>query len=125
MIRTSAAAALAGLRQVITVLLDDSPATDGPPARFGQVADLMNELRSAGMTLHAHRNRHYQLPARRSPSSAHSAPVVSVRPAAARSLLHRDRSARRPRSYRLANLPLVAEWINDSPNPPTVLVANR
>jgi signal transduction histidine kinase len=54
-IRTSAAAALADLRQVITVLREDSPATDGPPRPgFGQLADLLEESRSAGMTLHAH-----------------------------------------------------------------------
>jgi signal transduction histidine kinase len=54
-IRTSATAALADLRQVITVLREDSPATDGPPQPgFGQLADLLEESRSAGMTLHAH-----------------------------------------------------------------------
>ena len=54
-IRTSAAAALADLRQVITVLREDSPATDGPPQPgFGQLADLLEESRAAGMTLHAH-----------------------------------------------------------------------
>lgn len=53
-IRTSAAAALAELRQVITVLREDSVATDGPPQPgFGQLADLLQESRSAGMTLHA------------------------------------------------------------------------
>jgi signal transduction histidine kinase len=53
-IRTSATAALADLRQVITVLREDSPATDGPPPPgFGQLADLLEESRSAGMTLHA------------------------------------------------------------------------
>ena len=53
-IRTSAAAALAELRQVITVLREDSAATDGPPQpSFGQLADLLAESRSAGMTLDA------------------------------------------------------------------------
>ena len=53
-IRTSAAAALAELRQVITVLREDSAATDGPPQPgFGQLADLLEESRSAGMALDA------------------------------------------------------------------------
>ena len=53
-IRTSAAAALADLRQVITVLREDSAATDGPPQPgFVQLADLLQESRSAGMTLDA------------------------------------------------------------------------
>jgi len=54
-IRTSATAALADLRQVITVLREDATAADGPPQPgFGQLADLLEESRSAGMTLHAH-----------------------------------------------------------------------
>jgi signal transduction histidine kinase len=54
-IRTSAAAALADLRQVITVLREDATGADGPPQPgFGQLADLLEESRSAGMTLHAH-----------------------------------------------------------------------
>jgi len=53
-IRTSAAAALADLRQVITVLREDSAATAGPPQPgFGQLADLLQESQSAGMTLDA------------------------------------------------------------------------
>jgi signal transduction histidine kinase len=53
-IRTSAAAALADLRQVIIVLREDSAATGGPPQPgFGQLADLFQESRSAGMTLDA------------------------------------------------------------------------
>jgi signal transduction histidine kinase len=52
-IRTSAAAALGELRQVITVLREDSAITDGPPQPgFSQLADLLQESRSAGMTLH-------------------------------------------------------------------------
>jgi len=54
-IRTSAAEALADLRQVITVLREDSAATDGPPQPgFGQLEILLEESRSAGMTLDAH-----------------------------------------------------------------------
>ena len=53
-IRTSAALALADLRQVITVLREDSAAADGPPQPgFAQLADLLQESRSAGMTLDA------------------------------------------------------------------------
>ena len=53
-IRTSAAAALADLRQVITVLREDSTAADAPPQPgFGQLADLLGESRQAGMTLDA------------------------------------------------------------------------
>jgi signal transduction histidine kinase len=53
-IRTSAADALGDLRQIITVLREDSAAADGPPQPgFGQLADLLNESRSAGMTLDA------------------------------------------------------------------------
>ncbi|HEY0999660.1 MAG TPA: histidine kinase [Streptosporangiaceae bacterium] len=53
-IRTSAAAALGDLRQIITVLREDSAATDGPPQPgFGQLADLLQESRSAGMTVDA------------------------------------------------------------------------
>ena len=51
-IRTSASATLGDLRQVITVLREDSAATDGPPQPgLGQLADLLQESRSAGMTL--------------------------------------------------------------------------
>ncbi len=54
-IRTSAAAALADLRQVITVLREDATAADGPPQPgFGQLGDLLEESRAAGMTVHAH-----------------------------------------------------------------------
>jgi len=54
-IRTSAAAALTDLRQVITVLREDCTAGDGPPQPgFGQLTDLLEESRAAGMTLHAH-----------------------------------------------------------------------
>jgi len=53
-IRTSAAAALADLRQVISVLREDSAATAEPPQPgFAQAADLLQESRSAGMTLDA------------------------------------------------------------------------
>lgn len=53
-IRTSASAALSELRQVITVLREDSVAVAGPPQPgFGQLAELIAESRSAGMTLHA------------------------------------------------------------------------
>ena len=48
-IRTSATAALADLRQVITVLREDSAAADGPPQPgFGQLADLLQESRQPG-----------------------------------------------------------------------------
>jgi signal transduction histidine kinase len=54
-VRTSAAAALGDLRQVITVLREDSAASDRPPEPgFGQLADLLEESRSAGMTLSEH-----------------------------------------------------------------------
>ena len=54
-IRTSAAAALADLRQVITVLREDSPAVGGPPQPgFGQLEDLLEESRAAGMIVDAH-----------------------------------------------------------------------
>jgi signal transduction histidine kinase len=53
-IRTSAAAALGDLRQIITVLREDAAATADPPQPgFGQLADLLQESRSAGMTLDA------------------------------------------------------------------------
>jgi signal transduction histidine kinase len=51
-IRTSAASALDDLRQVITVLREDVDSSDGPPQLgFGQLSDLLEESRSAGMTL--------------------------------------------------------------------------
>ena len=51
-IRTSAAAALGDLREVITVLREDSVGADGPPQPgFGQLAELLEESRSAGMTV--------------------------------------------------------------------------
>jgi signal transduction histidine kinase len=54
-IRTSAAAALGELRQVITVLREDSDGVTAPPQPgFGQLAELLEESRSAGMTLDAH-----------------------------------------------------------------------
>jgi signal transduction histidine kinase len=54
-IRSSAAAALADLRQVITVLRENATATYDPPQPgFGQLADLLEESRAAGMTLHAY-----------------------------------------------------------------------
>jgi signal transduction histidine kinase len=54
-IRTSAAAALADLRQVITVLREDSGDGTGPPQpAFSQLPALLAESRSAGMALQAH-----------------------------------------------------------------------
>jgi signal transduction histidine kinase len=54
-IRTSAADALNDLREVITVLREDTDAGTGPPQPgFGQLADLLAESRSAGMTVEAH-----------------------------------------------------------------------
>jgi signal transduction histidine kinase len=53
-IRTSAADALHDLRQVITVLREDTSNGTGPPQPdFGQLADLLAESRSAGMTIEA------------------------------------------------------------------------
>src|SRR5215831_1905433 len=54
-IRTSAAAALGDLRQVITVLREDSGDGAGPPQpTLAQLPALLEESRSAGMTLRAH-----------------------------------------------------------------------
>jgi signal transduction histidine kinase len=54
-IRTSAAAALSELRQVITVLREEPEDAAGPPQPgFRQLPDLLEESRSAGMTVHAH-----------------------------------------------------------------------
>jgi signal transduction histidine kinase len=53
-IRTSAAAAFGDLRQVITVLREDAAASDRPEPGFGELADLLAESRSAGMTLSEH-----------------------------------------------------------------------
>jgi signal transduction histidine kinase len=54
-IRTSAAAALDDLRQVITVLREDIDSSDGPPqAGLCQLRELLDESRSAGMTLSQH-----------------------------------------------------------------------
>jgi signal transduction histidine kinase len=53
-IRTSAAAALAELRQVITVLREDGGPVAGPPQPgLDQLPDLLEESRSAGMALTA------------------------------------------------------------------------
>jgi signal transduction histidine kinase len=53
-IRSSATAALDDLRQVITVLREDSAAAAAPPQPgFSQLPDLLEESRWAGMTLHA------------------------------------------------------------------------
>ncbi len=54
-IRSAATAALGELRQVITVLREDSVALDAPPQpSFGRLADLLEESRSAGMNLTEH-----------------------------------------------------------------------
>src|SRR5215469_6688139 len=54
-IRKSAAAALSDLRQVITVLREDTGDGTGPPQpTLAQLPDLLEESRSAGMTLRAH-----------------------------------------------------------------------
>jgi signal transduction histidine kinase len=53
-IRTSAAAALSELRQVITVLREEPDDAAGPPQPgLAQLPDLLEESRSAGMTLQA------------------------------------------------------------------------
>ena len=53
-IRTSAAAALSDLRQVITVLREDADDTAGPPQpTLAQIPALIEESRAAGMTLRA------------------------------------------------------------------------
>jgi signal transduction histidine kinase len=54
-IRASAAAALSELRQVITVLREDSDAATGPPQpELAQLPALLEESRAAGMTLREH-----------------------------------------------------------------------
>jgi signal transduction histidine kinase len=54
-IRASAAAALGELRQVITVLREDSDAAAGPPQpELAQLPVLLEESRAAGMTLREH-----------------------------------------------------------------------
>ena len=54
-IRASAAAALSELRQVITVLREDSDAAAGPPQpELAQLPTLLEESRAAGMTLREH-----------------------------------------------------------------------
>jgi signal transduction histidine kinase len=54
-IRASAAAALSDLRQVITVLREDSDAAAGPPQpELAQLPALLEESRAAGMTLREH-----------------------------------------------------------------------
>jgi signal transduction histidine kinase len=54
-IRASAAAALGELRQVITVLREDSDAAAGPPQpELAQLPALLEESRAAGMTLREH-----------------------------------------------------------------------
>ena len=54
-IRASAAAALSELRQVITVLREDSDAAAGPPQpELAQLPALLEESRAAGMTLREH-----------------------------------------------------------------------
>jgi signal transduction histidine kinase len=50
-IRTSAAAALDDLRQVITVLREDDDGAAPPQPGFGELGDLVEESRSAGMTI--------------------------------------------------------------------------
>jgi signal transduction histidine kinase len=50
-IRTSAAAALDDLRQVITVLREDHDGTAPPQPGFGEIGDLVEESRLAGMTI--------------------------------------------------------------------------
>jgi signal transduction histidine kinase len=52
-IRTSAAAALSDLRQVITVLREDTAGTEPQPT-LAQLPALLDESRAAGMTLRAH-----------------------------------------------------------------------
>jgi signal transduction histidine kinase len=54
-IRTSAAAALDELSQVITVLREDTPGTiSAPQPTLADLADLLDESRAAGMRLQAH-----------------------------------------------------------------------
>lgn len=61
-IRTSAAAALSDLREVVTVLRDDTDDTDdaaGPPQpTLAHLPALIEEARAAGMTLRAHIDMH-------------------------------------------------------------------
>ena len=58
-IRTSAAAALSDLREVITVLREDADDTAGPPQpTLAQLPALIEESRAAGMTLRAHIDLH-------------------------------------------------------------------
>lgn len=53
-IRTSAAAALDELRQVITVLREDTASTEPPPPTLARLPALLEESRAAGMTVRAH-----------------------------------------------------------------------
>ena len=59
MIRTSAAAALGDLREVITVLRDDAYVTAGPPQpTLAQLPALIEESRAAGMMVRARLDLH-------------------------------------------------------------------
>ena len=53
-IRTSAAAALDELRQVITVLREDTASTEPPPPTLVRLPALLEESRAAGMSVRAH-----------------------------------------------------------------------
>jgi signal transduction histidine kinase len=55
-IRTSATAALDELRQVITVLREDTASTEPPPPTLARLPALLEESRAAGMTVQAHVN---------------------------------------------------------------------
>ena len=71
-IRASAAAALSELRQVITVLRENSSTTAGPPQPdLSQLPTLLEESRAAGMTIQAHLD----------PATASSLPAAAQRAA--------------------------------------------
>jgi signal transduction histidine kinase len=53
-IRTSATAALDELRQVITVLREDTASTEPPPPTLARLPALLEESRAAGMSVRAH-----------------------------------------------------------------------
>jgi signal transduction histidine kinase len=61
-IRTSAAAALGELRQVVTVLRDDTDESIGSPQPdLARLPDLIEESRAAGMTIRAHLDLQYAM----------------------------------------------------------------
>jgi signal transduction histidine kinase len=119
-IRASAAAALSELRQVITVLREDSYAAAGPPQpELAQLPALLEESRAAGMTLREHLDLTQAGPL---PAAAQRAAYRVVQEGLTNARKHAPGAIIDVTVTGTAQAGLVAEIVSRGPDPPAASV---